>query len=54
MFSVGYVHGNMLYVVSAAVALKELLDYVFCAGLFDAPAEPAEEQQAALQGSDSS
>jgi hypothetical protein len=44
----------MLHVVSAAVALEKLRGYVFCAGLFDAPAEPAEEQQAALQGSDTS
>jgi hypothetical protein len=35
---------NMLF---SAVALEELLDYVFCAGPFDAPAEPTEEQQAA-------
>ncbi|WIA24088.1 hypothetical protein OEZ85_013695 [Tetradesmus obliquus] len=47
----GQQDGGMLPVVAdsrmPAVALEELLDYVFCAGPFDAPAEPTDEQQAA-------
>jgi hypothetical protein len=35
-------------------ALEDLLDYVFCAGPFDAPADPTEEQQAADLASEQS